>query len=137
MIAVDTNVWSELTRPEPAREVVLWEAVNMHRLWMPTVVLAEFRARAALLPQGRRRDATAALIEVIVERYSDRLLNFDERASRWFGNVIAEARASGKPISTADALIAATARAHNMRLATRDLNDFAGAGVELINPWQP
>ena len=135
MIAVDINVWSELTRPEPAIQVVEWEAAHTHLLWMPTVVLAEFRARAALLPAGRRRDDTAALIEAIVERYSDRLVDFNERASRWFGAVIAEARTSGRPISTADAMIAATARANGMRVATRDLSDFAGAGVELINPW--
>jgi predicted nucleic acid-binding protein len=103
---------------------------------MPTVVLAEFRARAALLPAGKRRNATLAITEEIVSRYADRLLSFDERASRWFGTVLAEARASGKPIATADAMIAATARAHGMRVATRDRNDFAGAGVDLIDPWQ-
>jgi predicted nucleic acid-binding protein len=136
MIAVDTNVWSELTRPDPAEAVAAWEAGNMHLLWMPTIVLAEFRARAALLPAGKRRDATAAIIEAIVTRYADRLLNFDEPASRWFGIVVAECRAAGKPIATADAMIASTARAHGMRIATRDANDFAGAGVALIDPWQ-
>ena len=135
MIAVDTNVWSELTRAEPNVKVMAWEAANMHLLWMPTVALAEFRARAALLPSGRRRDAIAALVEAIVGRYADRLLDFDEKASRWFGVVVADARISGRPISTADAMIAATARAHEMSVATRDLNDFAGAGVNLIDPW--
>jgi toxin FitB len=135
MIAVDTNVWSELTRAEPDRNVIAWEVGNMHLLWMPTVALAEFRARAALLPSGRRRDAVGALIEAVVDRYVDRLLDFDEKASRWFGVVVADARASGKPISTADAMIAATARANGMHIATRDLCDFAGAGVELIDPW--
>lgn len=135
MIVVDTNVWSELTRPAPDKHVVDWEAANMHLLWMPTVVLAEFRARALPLPTGRHRDATAAVIERIVGAYADRLLNFDEPCSRWFGVVLAEARQMGKPISTADAMIAATARAHGMSVATRNGNDFASAGVTIIDPW--
>ena len=137
MIIVDTSVWSELTRPAPDKRVIDWEAANTHLLWMSTVVLAEFRARAHLLPAGSRRDAIADVIERIVAAYVDRLLTFDEPCSRWFGVVLAEARQLGRPISTADAMIAATARAHGMRVATRDVNDFAGAGVEVINPWQP
>ncbi|MGL6043429.1 MAG: type II toxin-antitoxin system VapC family toxin [Sandaracinobacteroides sp.] len=135
MIAVDTNVWSELTRTAPSPVVIDWEATNSHQLWMPTIALAEFRARAALMPAGQRRDAVTALIEAVVGRYTDRLLDFDEKASHWFGIVVAGARAAGRPISTADAMIAATARAHGMSVATRDVNDFAGAGVEIVNPW--
>ena len=135
MIVVDTNVWSELILPLPNRQVVEWEAANGHLLWFSTVVLAEFRARAVLLPDGKRRDAIEAGIESIVAAYHDRILAFDDRCSREFGRVLLNARAAGKPIATADAMIAATARANGMRVATRDLNDFAGAGVDLINPW--
>lgn len=39
------------------------------------------------------------------------------------------------PINTADAVIAAIALAHGAQLATRDINDFAELGLELINPW--
>jgi predicted nucleic acid-binding protein len=41
-----------------------------------------------------------------------------------------------RPIATADAMIAATALHHGMAVATRDMSDFAGAGVRLINPWE-
>lgn len=136
MILVDTNVWSELIRPEPDARVVRWEAANAHLLWMSTIVLAEFRARAFLLPDGRRRTQIASLIETIVATYADRLLMFDDHCSREFGPVLRSARSAGRPIGTADALIAATARVHGMRLATRDRNDFAAAGVELIDPWK-
>ena len=135
MIVVDTNVWSELTRPEPDPTVMAWEASNAHLLWMSTIVLAEFRARSALLPSGRRRETIAAMIEDVAAAYSDRLLAFDDRCAMEFGAVLQSARASGRPIATADAFIAATARANGMRVATRDANDFAGAGVEIIDPW--
>lgn len=135
MILVDTNVWSELIRPEPASRVIDWEAANSHLLWMSTIVLAEFRARATLLPPGRRRDQIAGLIEDVIAAYRDRLLVFDEECTRHFGPVLAAARASGRPIQTADAMIAATALAHGMHVATRDRNDFAGVGIALIDPW--
>jgi predicted nucleic acid-binding protein len=136
MILVDTNVWSELAKRAPSGRVRDWEAAQAENLWMSTIVLAEWRAGAALMPAGRSRDALSAIIETIVGGYRDRLIDFDERCATCYGAVLADARAAGKPIQTADAMIAATARAHEMRLATRDRNDFAGAGVELIDPWQ-
>ena len=136
MILVDTNVWSELIRPDPARSVVQWEAGNAHLLWLSTIVLAEFRARAALMADGRRKIAIAASIEDVVATYQDRLVPFCERCSHEYGLVLRSARDAGAPIDSADAMIAATARAHGMRLATRDRNDFAGAGVTVIDPWQ-
>ena len=136
MILVDTNVWSELIRPEPDPRVVHWEAGNMHLLWLSAIVLAEFRARSALMADGRRKAAIEQEIEKIVLVYADRILPFDDRCSREYSLVLRLARDAGAPIGTADALIAATARAHGLRLATRDRNDFAGVGLELIDPWQ-
>lgn len=136
MIVVDTNVWSELIRPEPERSVVQWEAGNAHLLWLSAIVLAEFRARATLMADGRRKDAVAASIEGVVAAYQDRVLPFDEKCSREYSLVLRSARATGAPIDAADAMIAATARVHRMRLATRSKNDFAGTGITLIDPWQ-
>ena len=136
MIVVDTNVWSELIREKPDQRVRDWEATNAHLLWMSAIVLAEFRAGAALMPAGQRRDRIAALIETIAMEYADRLLPFEERCSREYGRVLLSARQAGAPIATADAMIAATARANGMRVATRDTGDFAGADVALIDPWQ-
>ncbi|MBY0393620.1 MAG: type II toxin-antitoxin system VapC family toxin [Novosphingobium sp.] len=137
MILVDTNVWSEIAKPEPAKAVLDWEAAHSPWLWLSTVVLAEWRAGAALMPQSNAREVLTRIIETVALAYQDRLLPFDEPCSRFYGLVLAEARAAGKPIQTADAMIAATARAHGMKVATRDANDFAGAGVELIDPWNP
>ncbi|MBU6395841.1 MAG: type II toxin-antitoxin system VapC family toxin [Sphingomonadales bacterium] len=137
MILVDTNVWSEIAKPEPAKAVLDWEAAHSPWLWLSTVVLAEWRAGAALMPQSNAREVLTRIIETVALAYQDRLLPFDEPCSRFYGLVLAEARAAGKPIQTADAMIAATARAHGMKVATRNANDFAGAGVELIDPWNP
>lgn len=135
MILVDTNVWSEFTRRTPDPAIVQWERQNADSLWLSVVVLAEFRAGGAMMAAGRARDAVVDITEAIATRYAERLLVFDEPCSREYGRVLASARAAGKPILTADAMIAATALANGMRVATRDVNDFAGAGVDIINPW--
>lgn len=135
MIVVDTNVWSELLRPEPNPRVIAWEAANGHLLWFSTIVLAEFRARAALLPSGQRQEQISEGIEAIVASYQDRVLPFDQQCSRFYGPVLLSAREAGKPVQAPDAMIAATALCHGMKVATRNVDDFAGTGVELINPW--
>ena len=55
MILVDTNVWSELTKKQPSENVRRWEAANAAQLWMSAIVLAEFRAGVALMPEGKKR----------------------------------------------------------------------------------
>jgi len=136
MIVVDTNVWSELTRRTPERRVVEWERANKIDLRMSAIVLAEFRAGAALMAAGRNRSALEAVIEEIADIYADRLLPFEARCSAHYGVVLANARQAGKPIQAADAMIAATAMAHGMTVATRNVGDFAGTGIALINPWE-
>jgi toxin FitB len=136
MILVDTNVWSEATKSEPDQAVRQWANANQDRLWLSTIVLAELRAGSALMPAGQRRDRFAAEADALVTVYAERLLTFDEAASRAYGFVLESAKRLGRPIKTADAMIAATAMAHGMSVATRDTGDFAGAGVALINPWE-
>jgi predicted nucleic acid-binding protein len=135
MILVDTNVWSEATRRDPSAQVRRWAEANGDKLYISAVVLAELRSGCVLMPPGKRREALERQIEAIARRHADRILAFDEAASLHYGKVLASARRAGRPIQTADAMIAATALVHGFSVATRDLNDFAGAGVELINPW--
>ena len=135
MIAVDTNVWSEATKAEPSQNVRAWVRAHSDQLWLPTIVLAELRAGAAMMPAGRRRADLESHFDQLAMLYADRLLDFDEQASRHYARVLDGAKMQGRPIGTADAMIAATALRHGMALATRNLSDFAGAGVTLIDPW--
>lgn len=67
---------------------------------------------------------------------ADRMLPFDESAADAFGEVAAERRRIGRPISTADAQIAAIALVRGAMVATRNVRDFEGVGLTLINPWE-
>ena len=136
MIVVDTNVWSEATKREPSDVVRVWAQQHRDALWLSVIVLAELRGGSAQLPPGQRRRALEAQFDLLEQDRADRLLRFDRHTARCYAQVLESARRRGKPIATADAMIAATAIQHGMVVATRNLGDFAGAEVALIDPWQ-
>ena len=137
MIILDTNVLSELLRPEPARQVGRWlSAQDGAKVYFTTVGEAELRHGVAILPAGKRRNALTTAIEGLLdEDFRDRVLPFDRAAARAYATVAAARRSAGRPISQFDCQIAAIARAHEATVATRNTSDYEGCGVELIDPW--
>jgi predicted nucleic acid-binding protein len=138
MILIDTNVVSELMRPAPAPAVLAWFADrNAADLFLSAVSEAELRAGAAYLPAGRRREGLVAAIDAMVaEDFGGRVLPFDSAATKSYAVIAAARRAIGQPISEADCQIAAIAHAHGAVVATRNVADFRGCGVEIIDPWK-
>ena len=136
MILVDTNVWSELTRPAPDRKVLEWERENADRLWLSTVVIGELLSGAHGLPEGKRKQAFLAGYDDLIAIHSDRIVDFDEAAARHYGAIAAFLERAGRNPTTADAQIAASAISRGLRLATRNVKDFEGLGLDLINPWE-
>ncbi len=138
MIILDTNVVSEPMRPAPDERVLRWLAAqDASTLFLTAVTEAELRTGLALLPAGKRREAlTAALEAVLTQDFAGRVLPFEGgAAARAYAAIQAERREAGRPIAMADAMIGAIARSRGMRVATRNTGDFAGTGVELVNPW--
>jgi predicted nucleic acid-binding protein len=137
MIILDTNVLSELLRPDPARQVERWLAAqDGTKVYFTTVGEAELRHGVAILPKGRRRNALATAIEGLLdEDFRDRILPFDRPAARAYATIAAERRAAGRPISQFDCQIAAIARAREATVATRNTSDYEGCGIALIDPW--
>jgi hypothetical protein len=138
MIILDTNVVSELMRAEPDRQVVRWVAAQPVRaLFTTAITQAEILLGVALLPQGKRRRALeSAVEEMFAEDFEGRVLAFDGSAAPSFASVVAKRRQGGRPISQADAQIAAIAACHGARIATRNVGDFEECGVGLVNPWE-
>lgn len=137
MIILDTNVVSEPLRPAPDQTVVDWlNAQEAETLYLTTVSIAELLAGVETLPAGRRRTALRrALAEELMPLFKSRILPFDTNAAEAFAQVHARARAKGNAISFADCAIASIARAHGFIVATRNVRDFRGTGVEILNPW--
>jgi toxin FitB len=106
-------------------------------MFTTAITEAELFYGAALLPDGRRRRLLeAVLIQLLAAQFADRILPFDSAAAREFAGIAATRRRAGRAIGEADARIAAIARSRGAILATRNVSDFAGCGVKVIDPWR-
>ncbi|SEJ51829.1 type II toxin-antitoxin system VapC family toxin [Demequina mangrovi] len=138
MIVLDTNVISEVFRPQPDATVVAWLLALEGDVAITAVTLAELLAGTARLPAGRRRTALASRVETALEPYRDggAVLPFDDVAATHYAEILVAREKAGAPISMADAQIAAICRAQRATCATRNVDDFAHTGIGLINPWE-
>jgi predicted nucleic acid-binding protein len=138
MIVLDTNVVSELLRHAPAPAVEAWLAAqDGAEVYFTAVSEAELRHGVAILPAGRRRDAlTEAVGCILTEDFRERILPFDSAAAKTYAVIAADRRAAGRPISQLDCQIAAIARTQGAAVATRNVRDFEGCGLDVIDPWQ-
>jgi len=135
---LDTNCISELVRSRPEPRVVDWlRAADESLLYLSVLTLGEIRRGAAFLPQSKRRTQLEIWLESDLQvRFSGRILGVDEPiADRW-GWLTAEAKRRGRSLAAIDGLLAATALHHNLTMVSRDVSDFAGAQVAVLNPWE-
>jgi predicted nucleic acid-binding protein len=137
VILLDTNVISELMRSSPSETVLAWlDAQRDDDCFLCAPVVAELRYGVAILPEGRRRRALATSLDRIEnEEFGDRILPFDRGAARRSAEIRAKRKALGKPMSATDAAIAAIASVHAMTLATRNVRDFEGLELALVDPF--
>jgi toxin FitB len=138
VIVLDTNVVSELMRTRPDAAVVAWvDAHQADELYLTSMTAAELLYGVARLPSGRRREQLAQKVgRLIDELFEGRILPFDSAASVDFARIASGRERAGNPISSADAVIAATASVAGAdELATRNVSDFAGTGLAVVDPW--
>ena len=132
---LDTNVVSELTRDTPHPRVIAFLA-EQNDVWLSAIVIYELEYGLQLLPRGHRSDRLRAMQSNIVSEYEDRILPLDRTAAEWAAHFRAHARRSGRVLDLGDAIIAGTAKAHGLSLATRNIADFDGLDVDVTNPWE-
>lgn len=132
---LDTNVVSEVTKSHPNPNVAAFVMANSG-LWLSAIVLHELEFGLQLLPPGQRRDQQYAAHLGFVTAYRERILPVDRRAAELGAEFRARARRAGLTVAMGDTLIAGTAAAHDLTVVTRNVRDFEGLGVEIINPWK-
>lgn len=137
VILLDTNVVSELMRPAPSQDVLVWMDERSRRhLFVTAITEAEVRTGIAHLPVGARRQGLADAAErMLGGLFAGRVLPFDSSAARAYAEIASTSRRAGRPISQSDCQIAAIAHSQGMAVATRNVRDFSEAGVEVIDPW--
>ena len=133
---LDTDVVSELTRDDPSSHVIEFLAGH-DDLWLSSIVIHELEYGLRLLPAGRRQARLTTMVTNIVSLYEDRILTLDRIGAEWSARFRAQARRSGQILDLGDALIAGTARAHNLTIATRNVADFRYVAVDVFDPWDP
>jgi predicted nucleic acid-binding protein len=127
---VDTNVASELMRPRPAAKVVDW-AEQQEGMSLSVITFEEILVGLSHRPNPRM----SRWFEEFLKAHCE-LLGVTPSITRRSAALRGQLRRSGKQRTQADMLIAATALEHGLALATRNVKDFEGSGVPLVNPFE-
>jgi predicted nucleic acid-binding protein len=137
VIVLDTNVISEILRPAPQPAVVAWLALQSPASVFTTALTqAEILHGLRLLPEGRRKhDLETAILPIFSLDFAGRILSFDSEAADAYADIAVMRRQAGRPISQFDAQIAAIALSRGAAVATRNVTDFSGVGLTIVNPW--
>ena len=130
---VDTNVLSETTRPHPKPGVIEWLRAHEQDIAVNPIVLGELWYGIRLLAPGRRRDTLDRWFDEVVRRIH--CVPLDAGTGLRWAELLARLRARSRSMPVKDSLIAATALAHGMAVATRNRRDFESAGVEIVDPF--
>ncbi len=134
---LDTNVVSELMRPNAAPAVSTWvKAHPLSSLWITSITQAELWFGARVLRPGQKRQSLEAMLTLIFdEDFAGRIFHFDSPAASAYADILSQRRAAGRPMSQFDGQIAAIARVRGAAVVTRNVADFEGCGLVVHNPW--
>jgi toxin FitB len=127
---VDTNVLSELARPQPAPAVELWAARVALPIQLSGVTVEEIHFGLSWRPNARVQRWLTDFLDEHCE-----VLSVDAAIARRAGELRGRLRADERPRTQTDMLIAATAQVHQLALATRNVRDFEGCGIPLVDPF--
>lgn len=139
MIFLDTNVLSEVMRPVPNANVIAWlDRQDPAELLLTTITVAEILYGIRRLPDGSRQATLFKMANSLFEEeFAQRILPFDAAVAMHYAELVCQRQQQGRPISVADAQIASICRSvDGASLATRNVRDFSGIGLALVNPWE-
>ena len=131
---LDTNVLAEFMKHDPAAPAIVFLA-DRNQCWTSTIVRYELEHGINRLPQGHRCDTLKMQTDFLLDLFKNRILPIGEKEASMASRLMAQAERSGRNPELADILIAGTAVANNLTLATRNVKDFENLGISLVNPW--
>ena len=134
---LDTCVISELVKPTPNRKVVDWlNELSSEALFLCAITIGEVRKGLTKLPDSGKKERLTLWLSTLLVEYKERILSIDLLVCENWGVLQGNAEKAGTRMSTIDSLIAATAYTHNLKLSTRNENDFTPSHIPVINPWK-
>lgn len=136
MIIADTNVVSELMRPEPAPAVLTWaDSLGRAPVAITAITVQEIEFGLARLASGRRRTELSVAWNRLLKAFAEDVIPYDRNAAGRTARVLSERTQQGRTMSLVDAQIAGICLSRNAALATRTVSDFDGVvDLEVLNP---
>ena len=135
---LDTCVISELVSKQPNPRVVEFvDSLDPEDVYLSVITIGEIVKGIEKLPKSRRKtDLQAWLKDDLLVRFEGNLVALDTDVFIKWGALTARLESTGKSMPAIDSLIAATVLAKKMTLVTRNVSDFEGTDVEVVNPWE-
>jgi toxin FitB len=134
---LDTCFLSDLAKPVVPGGVAAWSHTHdANDCGISVLTIGELRNGIELLPEGRRKSAMQEwLARDVIQRFDGRTFDVTADIAQAWGILAARSRQSNHRVSAADGLIIGTAIMHHMTVVTRNMRDFAGYDVPVVNPW--
>ena len=126
----DTHVLSELVKKTPNASVMKW-LQSVELLLISTVTIEEAHFGLAWQPNARKLSLFNAVVRSLHAVYP-----VTESIAQRAGMLRGQFQAQGIAHSTPDMLIAATTQQHLLFIATRNVRDFKGCGVQVVNSFE-
>jgi predicted nucleic acid-binding protein len=134
---LDTCAISELTKKSPNQGLIDWIAnQEEYRLYLSVLTIGEITKGIKKLNDYSKQVQLQQWVEQeVIMRFQHRLLPINTEICEKWGILLGESEQVGIKIPNIDALIASTAYVHNLKIITRNINDFEKCKVDVINPW--
>ena len=133
---LDTNVLSDLTKPEPDNNVLEWfNNCPENKMYICSITLGEIETGISSLDPGKKKNQLILWFGNLQNSFKSRILTVDETTAIRWGEIRGNLKRKGIKIPVIDGLIAAAAIANNAVLVTRNTKDFDFPGIEILNPW--
>jgi tRNA(fMet)-specific endonuclease VapC len=135
---LDTCVISELVAKQPNSNVLEWiDSVDSDGVYLSVITIGEITKGIEKLPTSRRKQELIDWLEnELLIRFQENLVELDVNILTQWGKLNARLETKGKTMPAIDSLIAASALDRELVLVTRNMSDFEGTGVEILNPWK-
>jgi hypothetical protein len=136
MIILDSNVVSELMRPQPEQKVIAWLDMQPRAsIWTTSVTVFEVRFGLQIMAAGKRRDVYTQGFENLLAGIDHRVASFDYEAAQHASALMASRKIQGRPRESRDTMIAGIVLSRHASLATRNVRDFDDIPATVVDPW--
>ncbi|MBY0280899.1 MAG: type II toxin-antitoxin system VapC family toxin [Alphaproteobacteria bacterium] len=134
---LDTCAISELIKKSPNEGFIRWiVAQEEYHLYLSVLTIGEIIKGIKKLSDNSKQIHLQQWVEQeLTTRFQHRLLPINIEICKRWGALLGESEQVGVKIPAIDALIASTAYVHNLKIVTRNVNDFEKCKIEVVNPW--